>query len=444
MTSNQQQEPRRASLHTLGCRLNQAETALLRDKLQASGYVIVPFGQPADLGIVNTCTVTNEADAKSRKLIRSFIRKNPDAFLAVIGCYSQVDAATLAEIQGVDLVVGNQEKLNVLNYVAQGKNATPLIVRDSILRDDFTIDIDGLDACTRRANLKIQDGCDSMCSYCIIPFARGRARSREIGNLLDEARQLVQRGAREIVVTGINVGTYRYHEHTIAEVLERLNEIQGLERIRLSSIEPTTIPQPLFAMMNARDHALVPHLHIPLQSGSNKMLKRMRRDYTREGFLDFIGAAHSTVEGLCIGTDIMVGAPGEEEEDFQATCDLLQHGPLAYAHVFKYSERDGTAAVRQEGKVDPETKNRRSAEIRRISAEKLRQFHSKHLGKTVKVLFERSEAAQWTGYTRNYIRVAVRSDDILENQIRDVTLTETRGELVLGTCANQDRTEANS
>jgi threonylcarbamoyladenosine tRNA methylthiotransferase MtaB len=255
---------KRASVHTLGCRLNQSESAILEEKLREDGYTLVPFGEPADLAIVNTCTVTNEADTKSRKLVRQFIRNNPGAYTAVIGCYAQMGANTLATIPGVDLIIGNQEKLNVLDYVKAGKNEQALIIRDRIDRDDFLIDF-GHEATplSRRANLKVQDGCDFMCSFCLIPFARGRARAREWDNLLSEARSLVERGAKEIILTGVNIGTYALENRSILHIVDALNTIDGLDRIRISSIEPTTIPGELFDRMNDPDHALLPYLHIP-------------------------------------------------------------------------------------------------------------------------------------------------------------------------------------
>ena len=435
---------KRASVHTLGCRLNQSESTMLMEKLAEAGYDLVPFGEPADLGIINTCTVTHEADAKSRKLVRSFIRKNPHAYTAVIGCYAQMGSKALAEIDGVDLIVGNQEKLNVLDYVAQGKNPAPLVVRDRIVRDDFTIEPVGGTGFSRRANLKVQDGCDFMCSFCIIPFARGRARSRAMDNLLGEARALVERGAKELVLTGVNIGTYAYDGYTMLDIVDRLNDIDGIARIRISSIEPTTIPDALFERMNARDHALVPYLHIPLQSGSDAILSAMRRKYTRAEFLAFIEAAHAAVLGLCIGTDIMVGFPGETERDFEDTCVLLAESPLVYAHVFKYSERDGTASLRLPGKVDPRVQNARSARLRLISAHKQREFHERHFGRELEVLFEQQENGYWTGYTGNYIRVAVCSDNALENQLRSVHLTGHLGDMALGELAQPQPALAHS
>ncbi len=426
-------QKKRAALHTLGCRLNQSETQVLAEKLEAAGYELVPFDAPADLAIVNTCTVTHEADAKSRKLVRQFIRKNPEAYTAVIGCYAQTGAEALAKIAGVDLIVGNQEKLNVLDYAAEGKQGAPRIVRDKIERDDFEFSFDDGAALLRcRANLKIQDGCDFMCSFCIIPFARGRARARTLPNLLAEARSLVARGARELVLTGVNIGTYAWHGHDVLSVVRELNLIDGLDRIRISSIEPTTIPEPLFEWMADPAHALVPYLHIPLQAGSDRTLEAMRRKYTREEFLDFIHAAHERVPGIGIGTDILVGFPGETDADFDATCEVLEESPLFYAHVFKYSERSGTASVRIAEKVDPRVASARSARLRDLSQRKTRMFQEHHLGQTLPVLFEQQQDGVWTGYTENYLQVAVESAEGLGNRIVPVRMASVAGGCLRG------------
>jgi threonylcarbamoyladenosine tRNA methylthiotransferase MtaB len=425
--------PKRAALHTLGCRLNQTETVLLTEKLAEAGYTIVPFGEAADLGVIHTCTVTREADAKSRKLIRQFIRVNPDAFTVVIGCYAQMASETLAAIEGVDVILGNQEKLNLLDYVGPAKNATPLIVRDRIQRDDFRIDFaPSQERYTRRANLKIQDGCNAMCSFCIIPFARGRVRSRELDNLLDEAKHLVARGAREIVLTGINLGTYAHADCSIYDVVARLGEIPGLARLRIGSIEPTTIPEGLFDFMNDPAHPLLPFLHIPLQSGSNRILLAMRRNYTREAYLDFLRLAAERVPLIGLGADIMVGFPGETDADFEDSCAVLRDSALFYAHIFKYSERKGAASARLPDKVDPRIMNRRSAALHALSAEKTRRFAESQLGKTFDVLFEECEDGHWTGYTGNYLRVALRSENALTNELRSVRLVRAGHEIVYG------------
>ena len=425
---------KRASLHTLGCRLNQSETNLLAEKLTDAGYELVPFGDAADLAIINTCTVTHEADAKSRKLVRQFIRANPEAYTAVIGCYAQMGAKALAEIPGVDLIIGNQEKLNVLDYVAAGKNEQALIVRDRIDRDDFEIAFSGVGVpLHRRANLKIQDGCDFMCSFCVIPFARGRARSRAMENLLGEARSLVERGAKELVLTGVNIGTYAWEGQTVLDVIAALNEIPGVERIRISSIEPTTIPDELFTWMRDPQHRLLPYLHVPLQSGSDRVLELMRRRYRRAEYIEFIQRAHAAVPGIGLGTDILVGFPGETEADFADTLAVLEETPLFYAHVFKYSERAGTASARMAERPDVVAANTRSARLRKASAEKTRQFAEAQVGQVLPVLFEQPEQGFWTGYTENYLRVAAASNEDLENQIVPVRLESVQGDLVYGT-----------
>lgn len=428
--------PRRAALYTLGCRLNQSETALLADRLRAAGYAIVPFGEDADLGIINTCTVTNEADSKSRQVVRQFVRRNPGAYTAVIGCYSQMGYKSLSEIDGVDLIVGNQEKLNVLDYVAQGKNDSPLIVRDRIERDDFAIEFDGAEAVDWRANLKVQDGCDFMCSFCIIPFARGRARSRAFPNLLDEARSLADRGAKEIVLTGVNVGTYDWEGRSLVEVVDALDAIPGVERIRISSIEPTTIDDGLLERMADPGHTLVPYLHIPLQSGADAVLQRMRRKYTRAEFAEFVFRAAERVPDIGIGTDILVGMPGETDADFADTLALLRDTPLFYAHVFKYSERSGTASARMDGKIDAGVINARAAAVRKLSAEKRAAFGAAQVGETVEVLFERSEPGFPAGYAPNFLRVAVRHDEDLTNQTRPVMLEAVCGDFTVGRLAD--------
>lgn len=426
--------PKRASIHTLGCRLNQAESGLLTDMLEAAGYAIVPFGEAAELGIVHSCTVTREADTKSRKMLRQFIRKNPGGYAAIIGCYAQMSPAALSEIEGVDLILGNQEKLHLLEYVRQGKNPTPLIVRDRLLRDDFTVPFQETGPpISRRMNLKIQDGCDSMCSFCVIPFARGRVRARAMDDLIAEARALIARGVREIVLTGINLGTYRHAGEDFLRVIERLGALPGLDRLRISSIEPATVPEEIFGMMADNAHPLTPYLHIPVQSGANRILDLMRRDYSREAYLDLISRAAAAVPDLGLGADFMVGFPGETEADFEETVALLETSPIAYTHIFKYSERRGTAASRLPDKVDPDTMARRSARLHRLGAAKLQAHSEKFPGRTLDVLFESCEEGYWTGYTGNYLRVAVRSKEDLTNVIRTVRLDRAAGEIMIGT-----------
>ncbi|MBC2604681.1 tRNA (N(6)-L-threonylcarbamoyladenosine(37)-C(2))-methylthiotransferase MtaB [Pelagicoccus albus] len=403
----EQAKNKKASLHTLGCRLNQSETLLIQQGLQERGYEIVPFGEKADLGIINTCTVTNLADSKCRQTIRQFVRKNPEAYTAVIGCYSQMGSKEIAEIGGVDLIIGNQEKMSVIDYIGQEKNEKPLIIREKISQADFSIHNFGDVPFNQRANLKIQDGCSFVCSFCIIPFARGAARARDMENLLEEARLKASQGIREIVITGVNIGTYDTKDGDLLKVLEGLNAIEGIDRIRISSIEPTTIPTELFALMNDPQHALLPFFHIPLQSGCDKVLKEMRRRYTIAEYLDFLHLAHDSVPDVYIGSDIMVGFPGETEDDFQETCRVFLDNPFDFCHVFSYSERQGTVAARREDQVDIPERARRSAYLRRLSSKKRYDMYERYLGKEMPVLFENPKPDSWPSYTDNYIRVVV-------------------------------------
>lgn len=424
---------KRASLHTHGCRLNQYETKVIRDRLESEGYRIVPFGEAADLGIVNTCTVTREADSKCRQSIRQFIRKNPKAITVVVGCYSQSGYKELADIPGVDLILGNQDKLSVLDYIGTEKSEVPVIVRDRISKEDFTINFVGDRPFNKRVNLKVQDGCDFMCTFCTIPFVRGRARSRDFDNLMEETRSLVSRGAREFVLTGVNIGTFLSQGHSILELVDALDAVPGVDRIRISSIEPTTIPVELFDRMKDPSHALLPYLHIPLQSGSDTILKEMRRRYTCKEFLDFVELAQASVPGICIGSDILVGFPGETQALFEETCQFFLDSPLAYTHVFTYSEREGTPAARRADAIPMPERHRRSSHLRRLSAKKRHDYYASYLGETVEVLFEDPREDTWPGYTGNYMRVVVQSEEELTNRLGQVKLERISADYLEGT-----------
>ena len=401
---------KRAVLHTLGCRLNQAETLALRDQLAAHGYEVVAPGEKAGLAIINTCAVTRLAAAKCRQVIRQVIAENPGAYIAIIGCYSQTGANELAAIGGVDLILGNQHKMSVLDHIGSGeKNARPVIVRERISREDFSMAPAGArPSFNKRANLKVQDGCDFACSFCIIPRARGAARSREFSNLLDEARALAARGVRELVLSGVNLGAYASGRNTLTDAVDALAQVPGIKRVRISSIEPTTIPVALLERMADAAHPLQPYLHLPLQSGCERILRDMRRKYSREEYAAFARTAVAQVPGLCLGTDIMIGFPGETDAEFEETCAFFQALPFAYAHVFTYSEREGTTAARRADQVPARTRQWRSAHLRKLSAARQHAFHTAHVGRTVQVLFEDATAeGLWPGYTDNYVRVAI-------------------------------------
>jgi threonylcarbamoyladenosine tRNA methylthiotransferase MtaB len=423
----------KANFFTLGCRLNQAETSIISKSFENIGYEIVGEEEHADLAVINTCTVTENSDAKCRNLIRKVLRKNPDTYIAVIGCYSQVAAEKIAQIEGVDIIVGNQDKMKLAGIIDKPvKEEKTRIIVNRIERRPFTIDTIGRSQQRTRANLKIQDGCDFMCSFCIIPFARGRARPREWNNLTKEVAQLADAGFKEIVLTGVNIGTFEYDGRNIVDVVDLLNGYSSIERVRISSIEPTTIPDGIIERMADSSHSLVPHLHIPLQSGSNSILKAMNRLYTAEEWSDFALKAYDAVPDLCLGTDIMVGFPGETEKLFLDTKKFLADLPLAYFHVFNYSERKGTKTVKMPGKVTHAERARRSAILREQSERKRMTFHHRFIGKTLPVLFEEEKNGLYNGYTGNYIRVTAYSDKDISNRILRVKITEADGKEVKG------------
>ena len=424
---------KKASVRALGCRLNQYEALALEGKLKEAGYEIVPFGDGADIGVINSCTVTRDADAKSRNAIRRFIRKNPKAITVVVGCYSQMAANQVAMIDGVDFVIGNQDKLNFLDYLTEEKPETPVIIRERISRDDFSIGFVGDTDFEQRANLKIQDGCDFMCSFCIIPFARGRARSRDCSDLFEEAKGMVRKGVREFVLTGVNLGTYLSGAKDFLGLVKGLSELPGVDRLRISSIEPTTIPEELFEMMSDPECPLMPYLHVPMQACCDRTLTRMRRKYVMEEMVSFFDRAVSAVPNLCLGTDLMVGFPGECESDFEETCENFLALPFSYCHTFTFSEREGTPASKMKGQVPVQERRRRSAHLRRLSASKKMNFHEEQLGKEFEVLLENPKDGFYGGYTEHYVRVVVPQKTLgLENRMARIRMLTANPEFVEG------------
>ncbi|MBF0286545.1 MAG: tRNA (N(6)-L-threonylcarbamoyladenosine(37)-C(2))-methylthiotransferase MtaB [SAR324 cluster bacterium] len=426
----------RVSFHTLGCRLNQAETSTILKSFVENDYEIVPFSEPAHICVINTCTVTEHSDAKNRQIIRSIHRKNPEVCIAVIGCYSQMAAEEIKKLDGVKLVIGNAEKLNLVSYIEQAQQRnTPLIINSKIAREAFTEPVFQQDNQTTRAHLKIQDGCDFMCSFCIIPFSRGRSRSRHSQNITDEATTLIAGGAKEIVLTGVNVGTYWDDKKTLVDVVDMLDQLPDLKRIRISSIEPTTLSRSLLIRMADCHHKLVPYLHLPLQSGSNTILAEMKRQYTRESYIEEMRSAFEQVPDLCIGTDVMVGFPGETEIEFEKTLQLLDSLPFAYFHVFPFSERKGTPAAKLNQKVHSKEKKERSTMLRELSQEKRSSFYQDFIGKIRPVLFETPKmAGESVGYTDNYIKVCLPEPlgAELTNQMLPVRLLEYQKDVMAG------------
>lgn len=430
------------SFHTFGCRLNQSESASLASAFVRSGYAVTEDAR-AEIVILQTCSVTDTAEADCRRLIRKILRERPGTFIAVTGCYAQVGLETLRRIPGIDLIAGTEHKMSlpdrVREVIAFGpvvKRASPLIFHTPrISRADFTVDHYAAFDHAARPNIKIQDGCDFFCAFCIIPTTRGRERSRKISDVLLEASIWVEQGRREITLTGVNLGAYRSDGHDLPDLIEALSAIQGLRRIRISSIEPTTVSPRLIRQMAQPDGKLCPHLHLPLQSGSNTVLAAMGRKYTREDYTALVCEAVSTVPHLGLGTDVMVGFPGEGEAEFEETQSLLQSLPFSYLHVFPFSERKGTRVMRRSGlsRVPSSVIKKRSEGLRAMSEQLRMAFYKKNLGRRVGVLFERStDSGLCTGLTSNYLRVGVRSDENLAGQMGEVILEQVEQRQVIG------------
>ncbi len=392
--------------------------------LKQKGYEIVGEEDAADLTVINTCTVTEQADSKCRQAVRRSIRNNPDTLVAVVGCYAQMAMETIRQIEGVDLIIGNEHKLKLAEYIdGMGKQSEPTVVHSSkISRDEFIIESTGLYDTHTRANIKIQDGCSYICSFCIVATARGPARSRKFDDILLEARQLVDMGFKEIVLTGVNIGTYRQGDKTFLDVLRGLERIDGLQRLRISSIEPTTVNENLIDYM-ADSEKVCRYLHIPLQSGDDKILESMRRKHSVADFRHIVEYTAKKIPDIGLGTDIMVGYPGEGREEFVNTKKLVTDLPLSYFHVFTYSDRKGTTAYNLKPKVDHQTKKERTRIMIEVGQRKKYAFYRSFVGCTVDVLFEEEHDGWWEGFTDNYMRIRLRSNEDLKNKILSVKIS---------------------
>lgn len=405
----------------MGCRLNHTEAAAWAGQFAEKGYTIVPWGEPTEVAVINTCSVTHRAEAHCRNIVRRALRDSPDAFVVVAGCYAQSDFEALSKIPGVDLIVGTEYKDTFADYLDRPRKLPDPVVLHSarISREEFEVPSTGRYDSTR-ANLKVQDGCDFFCSFCIIPYTRGRERSRRFDDLLREARELAEAGYRELVLTGVNIGRYENHGRTLADVADGLEEVPGVDRIRITSIEPTTVEDRLLGAM-AGEGKLCRYLHLPVQSGDDGVLSGMGRRYTAKEYHEFAERAAASVPGLGLGTDVIVGFPGETDAAFERTRRVLSGLPFAYYHVFSYSPRAGTKAAQSPGQLPPGVIAERSRALREDSDRRRREFAAAHLGRTVEVLFEqRDRAGRWTGLTDSYLRVGVVSPVPLENELRSV------------------------
>jgi threonylcarbamoyladenosine tRNA methylthiotransferase MtaB len=412
------------AFETFGCRLNQSETATLHRGFLDQGYGIIDNCLEADLCVINTCALTSQAASKCRRKVRSILKRNPEACVAVVGCYAQTDLEILRAIPGIDYIVGTADKLRLPDIIpSPAKQPEALVVHGRTLRERFTIPGAGYYPFHTRANLKIQEGCNFVCSFCIVPRSRGPARSREFNDIIREARELVLSGHRELILTGVNMGTYQDGSRGLSDLVQALSDISGLERIRLSSIEPTTIEPALIDAM-AGGGKLCRYLHVPAQSGDNGILDRMRRHYTAGDFVSFVHSLVDRIPEIGLGTDIMVGFPGESEEAFGRSYRLIEELPFTHIHVFSFSARPRTAAWAYKDKVPSAVITQRSAVMHELASRKKRDYYQKQTGKTVQVLFEEREpGGRFVGFSDNYVKIGVETAEDLSNRTGLVRIT---------------------
>ncbi|MDT0557320.1 tRNA (N(6)-L-threonylcarbamoyladenosine(37)-C(2))-methylthiotransferase MtaB [Ichthyenterobacterium sp. W332] len=424
-------ERKKVAFYTLGCKLNFSETSTIARRFIDEGFDRVDFKSAADIYVINTCSVTENADKRFKTIVKQAQKINPGAFVVAVGCYAQLKPQELADVNGVDLVLGATEKFKITDYINDlTKNDYGEIHSCEIEEADFYVGSYSIGDRTR-AFLKVQDGCDYKCTYCTIPLARGISRSDTLENVLKNAQEISEKGIKEIVLTGVNIGDYgkgefgnKKHEHTFFELVTELDKVQGIERLRISSIEPNLLKNETIDFV-ATSHSFVPHFHIPLQSGSNTLLKLMRRRYLRELYQDRVHKIKTVMPNACIGVDVIVGFPGETDDLFLETYNFLNELNISYLHVFTYSERENTMAAEMEGVVPKNVRAKRSKMLRGLSAKKRRAFYESQIGNTLTVLFEGENKEGYIhGFTENYVKVKAPWNPDLVNTLHDVELTK--------------------
>jgi threonylcarbamoyladenosine tRNA methylthiotransferase MtaB len=423
---------KRVAFHTLGCKLNFSETATISRDFLRHGFEKVDYRDTADIYVLNTCSVTENADKEARKLIRQAKRRNPESAIAVIGCYAQLKPNDIAAIDGVDIVLGAEEKFNLLNHLDSiDLNGGAKVIQSEINHvHTFTPSYSSGER--TRSFLKIQDGCDYTCSFCTIPMARGESRSDTIDKTLQVAKEVAETDAREIVLTGVNIGDFgKGSDETFFDLIQQLEQLDGIDRIRISSIEPNLLTNKIIQFC-ASSQKFMPHFHIPLQSGSDKILSAMRRRYKRDLYEERVAKIKSIIPHACIGVDVIVGFPGETDDDFLDTYNFLNELDISYLHVFTYSERPNTDAVEMGEVVPKETRAERSKMLHILSDKKRRFFHDQFIGKNRPVLFETMKNGKIQGHTDNYIQVQVDGDTNLINTIHPVSLIKNQGSFIDG------------
>jgi len=419
------------AFYTLGCKLNFSETSTIARDFESNNYTRVAFNEAADVYVINTCSVTDQADKKFKSVVKSALKKNPEAFIIAVGCYAQLKPEEIADIHGVDLVLGATEKFKVTQYLGDlVKSEKGEIHSCEIQEADFYESAYAIGDRTR-AFLKVQDGCDYKCTYCTIPLARGISRSDSLENVLHNAKEIADQDIKEIVLTGVNIGDYgkgefgnKKHEHTFLDLIKHLDEVDGIERLRISSIEPNLLKDETIAFV-ASSRSFVPHFHIPLQSGSDKLLKKMKRRYLTKLYSNRVFAIKEAMPHACIGVDVIVGFPGETEEDFLTTYNYLNELPISYLHVFTYSERANTPAAQMDDQVPMGIRKKRSKMLRGLSAKKRRAFYESQLNAQRSVLFEGENKQGYIhGFTENYVKIRKPWSPYLVNTLQEVSLDE--------------------
>jgi threonylcarbamoyladenosine tRNA methylthiotransferase MtaB len=421
---------KKVAFYTLGCKLNFSETSTIARNFQNEGFDRVEFEEVADIYVINTCSVTENADKQFKQIVKKATKLNDKAFIAAVGCYAQLKPEELVAVDGVDLVLGATEKFKITDYINDlAKNDIGEVHSCEIEEADFYVGSYSIGDRTR-AFLKVQDGCDYKCTYCTIPLARGISRSDALENVLKNASEISQQGIKEIVLTGVNIGDYgkgefgnKKHEHTFLDLVKALDEVEGIERLRISSIEPNLLKNETIDFVS-KSRTFVPHFHIPLQSGSNEILKKMKRRYLREVYTERVSKIREVMPQACIGVDVIVGFPGETDEDFLETYHFLNDLEISYLHVFTYSERDNTEAATMEGVVPMNVRSKRSKMLRGLSVKKRRAFYETQIGTNRTVLFEGENKEGYIhGFTENYVKVKTPWNPELVNTLHQVKLT---------------------
>jgi len=422
---------KKVAFYTLGCKLNFSETSTIAREFENEGFLRVDFNEYADIYVINTCSVTENADKRFKSIVKQAQKINANAFLVAVGCYAQLKPQELADVHGVDLVLGATEKFKIIDYLNDlSKNDFGEVHSCEIEDADFYVGSYSIGDRTR-AFLKVQDGCDYKCTYCTIPLARGISRSDELVNVIENAKNISKQNIKEIVLTGVNIGDYgkgefgsKKHEHTFYELVQALDEVEGIERLRISSIEPNLLKNETIDFVS-QSRSFVPHFHIPLQSGSNSILKLMKRRYMKELYVDRVNKIKEVMPYACIGVDVIVGFPGETEEHFLETYNFLNTLDISYLHVFTYSERDNTLAATMEGVVPKKIRSKRSKMLRGLSVKKRRAFYESQIGSVRTVLFESENKEGYIqGFTENYVKVKTPWNPELVNTLHQIELTK--------------------